>query len=397
MPARTCVIWGPEFTRYDFGDGHPMAPIRIDLTARLCESFGVFDGIEVIDPGVGDDDLLATVHDRDYIAAVRRASEDPEHGADPARGLGTEDVPVFRGMHEASARLAAGTRIAAERVWTGATEHAVNFTGGMHHAMPDRASGFCVYNDVAIGIQWLLDQGVERVAYVDFDVHHGDGVEKIFWDDPRVLTCSVHQNGRTLFPGTGWPGDIGGAGAEGTALNVALPPGTTDSQWLRAIQSTVGQVVRDFAPQVLVTQHGCDSHMDDPLAHLAISVDAQRYAMDVLHRLAHEAAGGRWIAVGGGGYEVVQVVPRSWTHLVAVSRHEPIHVSTPTPQAWRDQVHELTDQDAPTRMGDLPPGEWPIWVQPWEMGYNPHSEVDRAIMATRQSVFPLHGMDPYFG
>ena len=172
--------------------------------------------------------LLLTVHDADYVAAVRAASVDPA-AADLSRGLGTEDDPVFVGMHEASARIAAGSVDVARAVWEGRADHGVNISGGLHHAMPGNASGFCIYNDVAVAIQWLLDHGAQKVAYVDIDVHHGDGVERVFWDDPRVLTISLHESGRTLFPGTGFPADIGGPGAEGTAVNVALPPGTGDA------------------------------------------------------------------------------------------------------------------------------------------------------------------------
>jgi acetoin utilization protein AcuC len=395
MVAQARVIWDAGFTAYDFGPAHPMSPLRLDLTARLCDAFGLFETVEAVNPPVADDELLATVHDRDYIEAVRKASADPD-AADPARGLGTEDDPAFVGMHEASARVVAGTVEMCRQVWGGQTAHGVNFCGGLHHAMPGSASGFCIYNDIAVGIRWLLEHGVERVAYIDVDVHHGDGVERIFWDDPRVLTASVHENGRVLFPGTGWPGDIGGRGAEGSVVNVALPPGTGDSAWLRAIESGILPVVRAFEPQVLVTQHGCDTHLHDPLAHLAISVDAQRAAGELLHRLSHELCEGRWVALGGGGYEVVDVVPRAWTHLTAMAAHRPIAETEAVPESWRDHVRTLSRQEPPARMGDLPPGDLPIWVQPWHMGYNPHSEVDRAIMATREVVFSYHGLDAYF-
>ncbi len=395
MVAQARVIWDESFTRYDFGPGHPMHPVRLDLTARLCDAFGLFRHVARVNPPAADDDLLATVHDRGYIAAVRVASKDPEL-ADPSYGLGTDDDPAFPGMHEASARIVGGTVEMCRQVWEGETAHGVNFCGGLHHAMPATASGFCIYNDIGVGIQWLLDHGVERVAYVDVDVHHGDGVERMFWDDPRVLTASVHESGRVLFPGSGWPGDTGGPAATGYAVNVALPPGTGDSAWLRAIESGLLPVVRHFEPQVVVTQHGCDTHVQDPLAHMAVSVDAQRTAMDRLHRLAHEVSGGRWVALGGGGYELVDVVPRSWTHLTAIAAHEPIPLTAAVPEGWREHVLESLGRVAPSRMGDLDPAEGPIWVQPWAMGYNPHSEVDRAIMATREAVFAHHALDAYF-
>ncbi len=216
-------------------------------------------------------------------------------------------------MHDAAAHVVGASVEAVRQVWSGESLHAANITGGLHHAMPGSASGFCIYNDIAVAIQSLLDQGAERVAYVDVDVHHGDGVERIFWDDPRVLTISLHETGQMLFPGTGFPHDLGGRDAQGSAVNVALPPGTSDAGWLRAFHAVVPPLLREFKPEVLVTQHGCDSHMEDPLAHLMLSVDGQRAAYLALHDLAHEVAGGRWVATGGGGYAVVDVVPRAWT------------------------------------------------------------------------------------
>jgi len=395
MQAR--VIWDPSFTSYDFGPDHPMSPVRLDLTARLCAAFGLFDrpDVELVSPEAAGDALLETVHDRDYIAAVSAASQDPAR-ADPAFGLGTEDDPAFRGMQEASARVAAGTRDVCEAVWTGAAEHGVNFCGGLHHAMPGHASGFCIYNDVAVGIRWLLDHGAERVAYVDVDVHHGDGVERIFWDDPRVLTISIHESGRALFPGTGWASDVGGPEAAGSVANVSLPPGVGDAGWLRAFHAGVLPLVRPFRPDVLVTQHGCDTHAQDPLAHLSLSVDAQRATAESLHRLSHEVCDGRWVALGGGGYEVVDVVPRTWTHLTAIAAHQPIPVSAPVPQEWRDYVRRTTGRQAPLRMGDLDPADGRLWWRSWDLGYDPDNEVDRAIMATRQAVFPHHGLDVWF-
>jgi acetoin utilization protein AcuC len=397
MPSQVRVVWDPGFTAYNFGPEHPMSPVRLELTARLCEAFGLFalPGVEVFSPRVPDDSILAAVHDPAYIAAVRAASLDPSR-ADGLRGLGTDDDPAFLGMHDASARIAEGTRVVCADVWEGRTEHGVNFCGGLHHAMRSYASGFCIYNDIAVGIQWLLDNGAKRVAYVDIDVHHGDGVERIFWDDPRVLTISLHESGRALFPGTGFPGDIGGPHAEGEAVNVALPPGTGDSAWLRALHATAIPLVRAFRPDILVTQHGCDTHAQDPLAHLALSVDAQRMAADALHRLAHEACGGRWVALGGGGYEIVDVVPRTWTHLTAIAAHHPIALTEQVPEDWLAAVRQLLGREGPRRMGDLDPAAGPIWHQPWDMGYNPHSEVDRAVMATRQAVFSHHGLDAWF-
>lgn len=401
MTSSTRVVWDPVFTAYDFGPDHPMSPMRLELTVRLLRDLGVLDrpGLDVRGSGVADDALLHTVHLPEYVAAVRRVSEDPRR-VDVERGLGTEDDPAFAGMHEASARILAASVECAEEVWRGDAAHAVNFTGGLHHAMAGRASGFCVYNDVAAAIRRLLDAGARRVAYVDVDVHHGDGVQAAFWDDPRVLTVSLHQSGRTLFPGTGFPDEVGGPGAEGTAANVALPPGTRDAAWLRALHAVAHPLVRAFAPDVLVTQHGCDSHQLDPLADLAVSVDAQRAAADSLHELAHEVCDGRWLATGGGGYAVVDVVPRTWSHVVAVAAHAPIRPSTPVPEPWRDHVRRTYRREAPLLMGDAGPGEpegdRPPWYRPWSSGHDPEDAVDRAVLATRTAVFPAQGLDPWF-
>src|SRR6185437_3027684 len=194
---------------------------------------------------------------------------------------------------------------------SGAVEHAVNIAGGLHHAMPGNASGFCIFNDAALGIRTLLGRGAGKVAYVDIDVHHGDGVQAMFYDDPRVLTISLHQDPRTLFPGTGFAGETGLGPGAGCAVNLALPPGTGDDGWLRAFEAVVPGAVRAFRPEVLVTQCGCDTHHEDPLADLALTVDGQRAAYAALHELAHQVAGGRWLALGGGGYGVLRCVPRS--------------------------------------------------------------------------------------
>jgi acetoin utilization protein AcuC len=389
-PGPATVVFEPSLTEYDFGPAHPMNPLRVDLTMRLAADLGVTggDGLRLVDAPLATLDQIATVHDQRLIEAVERCGRTDR--ADELVGLGTDDNPVFLGMHEAAAHVVGASLEAFRQVWSGESQHSANVTGGLHHAMRDRASGFCVYNDVAIGIQWLLDQGAERVAYVDVDVHHGDGVEQIFWDDPRVLTVSLHETGQMLFPGTGFPEDLGGEGAEGTAVNVALPPGTADAGWLRAFHAVVPDLVREFAPDVLVTQHGCDSHAADPLAHLMLTVDGQRAAYLALHDLAHETAGGRWVVTGGGGYALVEVVPRAWTHLLAIVGGSPLDPLTETPESWRAFVRERTGAVPPSALTD---GRTPGY-RPWADGYDPDTWLDRAVHATRSAAFPLHGLDP---
>jgi acetoin utilization protein AcuC len=378
-------VWDEGYLAYDFGD-HPLNPIRLDLTIRMARALGVLDRVETLPPQPADEELLLTTHDADYLAAVRRAGEDP---AFSGYGLGTEDDPVFPGMYDASALIAGGSAIAALQVWEGQAEHAVNIAGGLHHAMRDHASGFCVFNDVVVAIRTLLAGGAEKVAYVDIDVHHGDGVQAAFYDDPRVLTVSLHQDPRTLFPGTGLPTEIGRGDAEGTAINVALPPGTGDDGWLRAFRAVVPGAVRAFGADILVTQCGCDTHHEDPLANLELSVDGQRAAIGDLHALAHATTEGRWLAFGGGGYGLVRCVPRTWTHLLAEASGNPIPVETPVPQEWTDHLRALGVR------GELPRtmGEGRVLnVRPWEPGGE--SWLDRSIAATRRAVFPLLGLDP---
>jgi acetoin utilization protein AcuC len=379
------IVWDDALVDYDFGPGHPLAPVRVELTIALARAFGILDGpnVTVVEPDPVDDALLQLVHTADYLDAVK--AED----ADPSFGLGTPDVPVFAGMHEASARVVGGTVAAARAVHEGRALHGVNVAGGLHHAMASNASGFCVYNDPAIAIAWLLAHGVERIAYVDVDVHHGDGVQAAFYNDPRVLTISLHQSGRTLFPGTGFPDEFGGPQAQGLSVNVALPPGTADAGWLRAFDAIVPPLVRAFEPHILVSQHGCDSHRLDPLAELALTVDGQRTAHAALHGLAHELCDGRWVATGGGGYAVAEVVPRTWTHLLAEAAGTPIEPSAAVPAAWRTLATARTGGPAPASMTDGGSADFPAF----ERGHDPLDPVDRAIIATMRATFPANGLD----
>ena len=392
MSGPACVVYDPTLTDYDFGPAHPMSPLRVDLTLRLAEALDVVGGngrgLRRIDAPVAPEDLLATVHTPAYIEAIQLASSNPAL-ADERIGLGSEDNPVFRGMHRASAHIVGATVEAARAVWTGEVLHAANIAGGLHHAMPARTSGFCVYNDVAVAIRWLLEQGARKVAYVDVDVHHGDGVESIFYDDPRVLTNRLHETGQMLFPGTGFPRDTGGPDAPGSAVNVALPPGTGDAGWLRAFHAVVPPLVREFAPDVLVTQGGCDSHLEDPLAHLMLTVDGLRAASLALHDLAHEVCEGKWLVTGGGGYAVVNVVPRTWTHLLAIVGGAPLAPETATPEEWREHVRAHLGRTPPFRLTD---GRRPEY-RDWADGYDPSSWLDRAVHATREASFPLNGLD----
>ncbi len=389
MSDAVAVVWDDALLGYTMGGEHPMHPVRLDLTMRLADTLGVLanDRITVVRPEPAGPELLTLVHDPEYLDAVRRAPDDPQ-GA--GHGLGTPDNPIFENMYDAAALIVGGSVTAAQLVHSGRAQHAVNISGGLHHAMRDAASGFCIFNDAAIAIAWLLSQGWERIAYVDLDVHHGDGVQAAFYDDPRVLTVSIHQTPLTLFPGTGFPEETGDPEkAAGSAVNLGLPNGTDDSGWLRAFHAVVPGAVRAFGPQVIVTQCGCDAHHEDPMADLALTVDGQRASYRVMHDLAHELCDGKWIVLGGGGYGLVRCVPRAWTHLLAEVGGDPLDPRTPIPDSWvRDVLARGLRDEPPAAMTE---GGW-TGFQRWD----PFTEnrVDRAVQRTRRAVYPLLGLDP---
>ncbi len=382
MSERVELVWiGDDAPAYDHGPAHPLRPARVTLTRELIHACGLLDtpGVAEVAGRDATDDELALVHAPAYVDAVRRAGR-AEAGPWWEFGFGPGDNPVFPHMHEASARVAGASLVAAEAVLSGRAEHAFNPAGGLHHAMPARASGFCVYDDPALAITWLLARGVARVAYVDVDVHHGDGPDAIFAGDPRVLTISLHQDGRTLFPGTGFVEDRGTGDGEGTAVNVPLPPLTGDAGWLRAFEEVVPPLVEAFAPEVLVTQLGCDTHHLDPLARLSLTTAAYRRAASVLHDLAHGAAGGRWLATGGGGYQWARVVPRAWTTYFA--EMVGAEVADQLPASWVARAAaEAGSHDVPTRFSE-----------PAVVAGDDGGAVARVVGEVKASVFGFHGL-----
>jgi acetoin utilization protein AcuC len=373
------------------GGEHPMDPLRWALTWVLAGTLGVLDAFEVFTPGPADAETLGMVHTASYIDAVRRASA-TGFPFSVGHGLGTRDDPIFPGMHDAAALIAGGSVAAARAIARGEVDRAVNFFGGLHHAMANRASGFCVYNDAALAIAAMLQAGVRKVAYVDVDAHHGDGVQAAFYGDPRVLTVSIHETPLSLFPRSGYPDESGYGAADGTAVNVALPAGTSDASWLRAFHAVVPGVVRAFKPEILITQQGTDSHREDPLANLNLTVDGQRASYLALRELAETVTGGRWLALGGGGYSPVRVAPRSWTHLLAIVSGQDIDPATPLPPDWLARAAAARPGvPLPTTMSDGVPD--PVTFTPW--GGVVEVAVDRAIRDTRGVVYPLNGLDAY--
>ena len=395
MTGTVSLVTSSAAGAYDLGSDHPMRAVRAELSIALADSLGVLSrpGWTKAEAPPAQPSELALVHDDLYIGLVRAADRLPA-GILASVGLGTEDTPVFAGIHEAASGVVGATLAACRAVRSGESIHAVNLVGGLHHAMPGTASGFCVYNDAAVGIADLLRSGCSRVAYVDLDAHHGDGVEAVFRSDPRVLTISLHQDGRTIFPGTGASSDVGAVGAEGSAVNVPLPMGTGDAGWLRGLSAVVPVLLREFAPDVLVTQCGCDAHRRDPLTDLRVTVEGFTVAYTLIHELAHELCGGRWVVLGGGGYDLGSAVPRTWTQLLAVSSGGALPPGTALPERWRTQASDASGQESPTCLGDA---NDPVVWERWDAGDgDPDDPVDRAVAATRRAVLPLHGLDPFY-
>ena len=346
MPS---VFYRPRYEDYFFGPQHPFRPSRQHMLLDLLKALGHAPAFEE-PPAAGRADVLA-VHDSDFVEAVEAASQRSGQTPGGRHGLGRGgDTPAFAGMDAATRQLAGGTLAAGQRVARAADQGeeqvALQLGGGLHHAHAGRASGFCVYNDLAMAIHALLEEDL-RVAYLDVDVHHGDGVQSIFYRDPRVLTVSLHESGRTLFPGTGFPGERGAGPGEGTAVNVPLAPGTTGDSYLDAFEAVAAPAVADFAPDALVVQCGADAHVKDPLAHLALTTRAYEPLFRRIKALADEHAGGRLVATHGGGYDL-DAAARVWAiqHNVFTGRPLP---EGPLPEAWRERWRGRHDT-APARV-----------------------------------------------
>lgn len=288
--------------------GHPLRPERLRDTWEMLQAYNAFTPptTQIVPPRPPTDNELAMFHTRDYIEAVKRLSRG-EPGVNPAQfHFGPGDNPVFAGMFESEGLKVGSALVAAELLLNDEADVAFSFAGGLHHAGPDFASGFCVFGDGAVAIHRLLAHGW-RVAYIDIDAHHGDGVQAAFYSDPRVLTISFHESGHYLFPGTGFVHELGQGDGHGFSVNIPLLPYTNDETIIWAFDQIVPPLLARFAPDVIVAQLGVDAHWRDPLTHLSLTTHGFVSLFERIHRLAP-----RWLAVGGGGYDRA-VVPRAWT------------------------------------------------------------------------------------
>jgi acetoin utilization protein AcuC len=306
-PRNAVFLSAPELWSREHGGSHPLRAERLQRTHELLAAYGVFErsGVRLVAPPVATEDELALFHTREYISAVRRLSEGDTGVPHWRYGFGPGDNPVFPGMFESESLKVGSTLEGARLVTAGSCDVAFSYGGGLHHAGPAEASGFCTFNDAAVTLRWLVRQGV-RPAYVDIDAHHADGVQAAFYESPDVLTVSLHQDGRTLFPGTGGVDEVGRGRGEGCSLNLPLPPGTDDELYLWAFDQVVPEAIGRFRPDLLVTQLGVDAHVLDPLADLALTTAGLTALVERLSGLAP-----RWLALGGGGYDI-EVVPRAW-------------------------------------------------------------------------------------
>lgn len=360
--SRARILFEPAEMQYDLGPSHPMRTQRLQALIELlaaCNLWHIEQEQTRLRGRAATRDELQLIHTPAYITAVQRLSVPSEHitGADEMQawsqlatqyGLGTGDTPAFPGMHDAAAALAGGTLVALSAVM-GLPEggpfsqeaerplHVFHPAGGWHHAQSARASGFCVYNDIAVAIAHLIRSSEAKVAYIDFDAHHGDGVQQAFYDDPRVLTISLHETGRVLFPGSGDVLELGTGTGRGYSVNIPLEPFTEDDSYIDVMDMTLAPLLASFAPDVLLSMHGCDVHAWDPLTHLHLSMRGIQAQARVAHQLAHRYCAGRWVAVGGGGYDPYRVVPRAWSLLWAemAERSLPERLPLPWIERWK--------------------------------------------------------------
>ena len=327
-------IYSPDQLNYKFHDSHPFNHQRLLLTIDLLKQIGGLTDADIISARLATDEELALAHDPHYIDIVKKASRGELTAKQGEMyGIGTEDTPMFANMHEASALLVGGTLQAVDYVLQGKSKHALNLGGGLHHGFHGRASGFCIYNDSSVAIKYIQQKYGYRVLYVDTDAHHGDGVQWAFYEDPNVCTLSIHETGRFLFPGTGNVTERGNGAGYGTSFNFPLDAFTEDESFLSIYEQSMREVFEYFKPDVVLTQNGADAHYYDPLTHLYGTMNLYKQIPRLAHQLAHEYCEGRWIAVGGGGYDIWRVVPRAWAYIWMEMTNQPLPAG-PLPAKW---------------------------------------------------------------
>ena len=378
--TRAKLIFDLKELDYDFGPEHPLQPGRIAALMDLLEICGLWqstDASSSLPLRAATTEELSLVHTNDYISAVQTLGNlanvetlDSEHMQLAIKyGFAEGDTPVLPHMHEVSAGIAGGSLAALNAVMGISDDgtivpeeerplHVFHPAGGLHHAWAERASGFCIYNDISVAIANVLRASEAKILYIDFDAHHGDGVQRSFYDEPRVMTVSIHETGRYLFPGTGDVLEMGNGLGRGYSVNVPLEPFTEDDSYCEAIDLLLSPLVLSFAPDVIVTQHGCDTHTWDPLTHLSLTMRGIREQIKLAHQLAHTYCQGRWVALGGGGYDLYRVVPRAWSMVWAEMSEQTLPKELPDGwvKRWRPVWSKVEEQEAEDQqvMGRVP-------------------------------------------
>jgi len=346
--TKSAFICSPDLWQRGHGAAHPLKPERLQRTYELLAAYGAFHGpgSTLVRPRQATPKELGLFHTEEYIEVVRSLSRGEKRFDASRYNFGPGDNPVFPEMYETEALKVGSSLMAAELVTSGQKDVAFSFGGGMHHAGPANASGFCVFNDAAVAIHWLLQRGL-RVAYVDIDAHHGDGVQDAFYETDRVLTISLHETGLYLFPGTGFVEEMGRGAGRGYAVNLPLAPYTDDEVYLWAFEEIVPPLVRRFQPDVVVSQLGVDTHYRDPLAHLCLTTSGYVSAVTAIKRLAP-----RWLALGGGGYDV-DVVAQVWTLAYSVMSGQEFPDHLPAAYAEKYGEGSLRDREKPHISSEL--------------------------------------------
>jgi acetoin utilization protein AcuC len=347
MVDRVGLIYTEDYQKYNFGKDHPLRPLRLKLTYSLMEKLKLLENerLTIIKPRLATQHEIERVHSHEYVEVVKKLSENPtESSTIPAYryGLGPGDNPIFKGMYEASALVCGASIKAVETLWN-EEDFKITFNplGGLHHAKRDRASGFCIFNDIGVAIHHLkkLKKDI-RIAYLDIDCHHGDGVQWLFYDDPNVLKISYHEDGRYLFPGTGNISEIGEGNGRGYTINFPLLPGTYNKVFINLFRKTAPKLLEIYAPDILLTQLGVDTYFDDPLTQMGFSLAIYRDIAQTIKTSARQYCQNKWLAVGGGGY-LMTVVPRAWT--IFLARMLDVELKNEVPESWIKEVK----QDAP--------------------------------------------------
>lgn len=345
-------VYSEDLLKYRFSDNHPFNQMRLKLTTDLLFDLGVLTEYDIIKPRIASDEELKLVHETSYIEAIKKAGkgELPKEEYDKY-GLSSEDTPQFLDMHENSARVVGGTLSAVDAVMNGDAKRACHLGGGLHHGFKGKASGFCIYNDSAVAIQYLESKYNQRVLYIDTDAHHGDGVQWTFYANENVLNYSIHETGRYLFPGTGNVTERGDGKGFGLTVNVPLDAYTEDNSYLQVFQETIEAVCESFKPDIILSVNGVDIHYLDPLTHLSCTLDTLYKIPYIVTNLANKYCNGKVIMVGGGGYNIWRVVPRAWAH-VWFALNDLKTPNNPIPESWINKYQNKSPFPLPTSWKD---------------------------------------------